>query len=307
MLTDTHSHIHDRETYNWALKNHKKENPEDWTPDKLLSRAKANGIHRIICVGTTEKDSLEAADFAKRYTSEDLRLYSSYGIHPDSAEGFDIGIFSEHKTKNPLFRGLHKTVPSTRRDAAQACLEAQDAKRRIFRRSENIPISNPIIAIGEVGLDYHNGSGNRNAQIKLFEQMLALAKDLDLPLIFHVRDAFSDFFSIVDNFHIKRAVVHSFSDTKPTLEQCLDHDFYIGVNGLATFAKDLPLPPLERILLETDAPFLTPTPFRGKINESANISLIAQYLSDKLGVSYVQISKETEKNAEELFHFDARS
>lgn len=268
MLTDTHSHIHDRETYNWALKNHKKENPEDWTPDKLLSRAKANGIHRIICVGTTEKDSLEAADFAKRYTSEDLRLYSSYGIHPDSAEGFDIGI---------------------------------------FRRSENIPISNPIIAIGEVGLDYHNGSGNRNAQIKLFEQMLALAKDLDLPLIFHVRDAFSDFFSIVDNFHIKRAVVHSFSDTKPTLEQCLDHDFYIGVNGLATFAKDLPLPPLERILLETDAPFLTPTPFRGKINESANISLIAQYLSDKLGVSYVQISKETEKNAEELFHFDARS
>lgn len=156
------------------------------------------------------------------------------------------------------------------------------------------------VAIGEVGLDYHYKPYDRNAQINLFEEMISLAKKHDLPLIFHIREAFDDFFPIVDNQHVKSAVVHSFSDNKENLEKSLNRGFYIGVNGMATFA-DIPLPPLERMLLETDSPYLTPVPFRGKINEPGYIKDIADYLASKLGVSYERIARKTTENATNLF------
>ena len=133
--------------------------------------------------------------------------------------------------------------------------------------------------------------------------MLQLAKDNDLPVSFHVREAFDDFFAITANFPEVKGVVHSFTDSKKTLKKILDNtDFYIGVNGLATYST-LPTPPLERILLETDAPFLTPAPFRGKINECGYIREIAEWLSNKLDISFDQVEKETTKNAEKLFKF----
>lgn len=162
--------------------------------------------------------------------------------------------------------------------------------------------SSPI-AIGEVGLDYHYDGYDRDAQIKLFEKMLQLAVDHDLPLSFHVRNAFSDFFAVTNNFPTVRGVVHSFTDSKKTLRKILENtNFYVGVNGLATYST-LPTPPLERILLETDAPFLTPAPFRGIINEPGYIKEIAEWLSSKLGVDFETIEKETTKNAERLFRF----
>lgn len=158
------------------------------------------------------------------------------------------------------------------------------------------------IAIGEVGLDYHYPDFDRDQQIKLLEQMLELARTSNLPLIFHVREAFPDFFAVVDNFSGIRGVVHSFTDNKKHLKMALDRDFYIGVNGLATYST-LPTPPLERILLETDAPFLTPEPFRGKINEPAHIHDIADWLSRKLGLDIQTVTRETTKNARRLFNF----
>ena len=160
-----------------------------------------------------------------------------------------------------------------------------------------------LVAIGEGGLDYHYDGYNREAQIKLFEEMLQLAKDNNLPVSFHVREAFDDFFAVMANFPEIKGVVHSFSDNKKNLRRILDNtDFYIGVNGLATYST-LPTPPLERILLETDAPFLTPAPFRGKINECGYIKEIAEWLSNKLNISFDQVEKETTKNAEKLFKF----
>lgn len=159
------------------------------------------------------------------------------------------------------------------------------------------------IAIGEVGLDYHYEGYDREAQIRLFEEMLQLAVDNDLPVSFHVREAFDDFFAVVGNFPKVRGVVHSFTDSKKILRRILENtDFYVGVNGLATYST-LPTPPLSRILLETDAPFLTPVPFRGIINEPAYIPCIAEWLSKKLGVEFEIIEKETTKNAERLFRF----
>ena len=157
------------------------------------------------------------------------------------------------------------------------------------------------IAIGEVGLDYHYEGYDRKAQIRLFEEMLQLATDHNLPLSFHVREAFDDFFPVVANFPKSRGVVHSFSDNKKNLKRILtETDFYVGVNGMATYST-LPTPPIERVLLETDAPFLTPKPFRGTINEPAYVPAIAEWLSEKLGLDYRIIERETTKNARKLF------
>lgn len=160
----------------------------------------------------------------------------------------------------------------------------------------------PPIAIGEVGLDYHYGSLDQKQQIALFEEMIQLAIDQNLPLIFHIREAFDDFFAILSNFSTQnlRGVVHSFTDNKKNLKRSLEHGFYIGVNGLATYST-LPLPPLERILLETDAPFLSPVPYRGQTNEPSHIKEIATWLATKLQLDLSVVINQTSKNTEELF------
>lgn len=159
------------------------------------------------------------------------------------------------------------------------------------------------IAIGEVGLDYHYGEQNRKTQIKLFNEMLELATKHQLPVSFHVREAFDDFFPIINNFPHLKGVVHSFSDNKKILKRILtETDFYIGINGMATYST-LPLPPLEKILLETDAPFLTPKPLRGTKNEPTFIPHIANWLANSLHTNFETIAQATTANAQQLFHF----
>lgn len=266
-LIDTHCHLHDREFFSEAQ------------AEEVLRRAHEKGVEKIICIGTNHEDSLAARDFAEQHEN----VYWTYGIHPESA-GREKSPFSE-RSLAPVVTGLGRSVfgPSP---------------NMLLERS----FSSRLIAIGEVGLDYHYDGYDRTAQIKLFEEMLQLAIDNNLPLSFHVREAFDDFFPVVANFSKVRGVVHSFSDNKKNLKRILaETDFYVGVNGMATYST-LPTPPLERILLETDAPFLTPKPFRGIINEPAYIPAIAEWLSGKLGVDYQTIERETTKNAKQLFH-----
>lgn len=154
-----------------------------------------------------------------------------------------------------------------------------------------------LVAVGEVGLDYHSEGYDRKAQIRLFEEMLQLASDHDLPISFHVREAFDDFFPVVANFPSITGVVHSFTDSKRNLRKVLDMtDFYIGVNGLATYST-LPLPPLERIVLETDAPFLAPVPYRGKTNEPGYVVEIVEWLAAKLDLPLEEVAQVTTANA----------
>ena len=250
---DTHCHIHDVDTYKFALSRQKTANAADFTPEKLLERAHAAGIEKLICVGTSHQDALAARDFAKAHDN----VFWAYGIHPD---------------------------------------EADEAGKQVFS-----PEYSSAVAIGEVGLDYHHGDKNKRAQIALFEQMLQLASDHSLPVILHIRDAFDDALAVLDNFPKTRGVVHSFSDSQQNLEKSLNRGFYIGVNGLATFTGNLPLPPLDRMLLETDAPFLTPAPFRGTINEPAHIKDICAHISKITGESEARVAEITTKNAEQLF------
>lgn len=288
-LTDTHCHIHDRATYDFALRRHLSDSKKFrrldvaaqtaeferrralYTHEQLATRAAIAGVHRLICIGTDPADSLVAANFAAASTTStaSAEIFWAYGVHPDE----------------------------TAHAAADHAADIQTLPAAARTR---------LVAIGEVGLDYHESSdpATRAAQIHLFESMLDLATRLNLPLIFHIRAAFDDFFAVLTNFSAPiRGVVHSFSDSPTNLARCLDHDFYIGVNGLATFA-DIPLPPFERILLETDAPFLAPTPHRGAVNEPAFIPDVATNLAPRLQTSLAKLAITTEQNATQLFSLE---
>ena len=163
-----------------------------------------------------------------------------------------------------------------------------------------------LVSIGEIGLDYHYQPYDRSAQIRRFEMMLDLAQRYALPVNLHIREAFADFWPIFDNFHIQKAVLHSFSDSPENLRRALDRGLFIGLNGLATFAE-IPLAPLDRILLETDAPFLAPVPFRGRPNEPAYIFNIAEWLSRRLQIPLETVAEQTTLNAQNFFSLPALS
>ena len=253
----------------------------------MLKRAHENGVQKINCIGTSHEDSLAARDFTEAHES----VFWTYGIHPEHASDEGVVDISERRRVRRLAsRGL----------AAAARGDGPAERASELDMSARTP-SSKLVAIGEVGLDYHYDGYDRDAQIKLFREMLDLAKAIDLPLSFHVREAYDDFFEIIKDYPEVRGVVHSFTDSKKNLKRILNEtNFYVGVNGLATYST-LPTPPLERIILETDAPFLTPVPFRGIINECAYIRNIAEWLSEKLGVDFETIERETTKNAERLF------
>lgn len=164
-----------------------------------------------------------------------------------------------------------------------------------------------LVAIGEIGLDYFYTHSPREMQIKALEEQLDIATKHSLPVIFHVREAFDDFWPIFDNFHGLQGVLHSFTDSEKNMEEGLKRGLYIGVNGISTFTKDqlqqqmFAHIPLERMLLETDAPFLTPKPFRGTINEPAYIRRIAEYHAEGRGLSLEEVAVATTGNAIALF------
>lgn len=247
---------------------------QEWfTPEQaeeLIISARENRVEKIITIGTDPEDSENARIFASAHEN----IYWTYGIHPEFAD---------------------KITASALDDAILS-----------FKTSVSVPKSpsriNPSpVAIGEIGLDYHYENYHRETQIRLFERLLQLAQDLSLPVSLHIRGAFDDALPILDNFPHLTGVVHSFTGSKKVLRQVLEREFHIGVNGLATYST-LPLPPLEKMVLETDAPFLTPAPFRGTMNKPEYVRLVADYLSKQLGVAESIIAEQTTKNVRELFH-----
>jgi TatD DNase family protein len=172
---------------------------------------------------------------------------------------------------------------------------------------EIIGLAPKAVAVGEIGLDYFYTHSPREIQIQALEAQIQLALDHELPIIFHVREAFDDFWPIFDNFHGIRGELHSFTDTQLNLDEGLKRDLYVGVNGISTFTKD-PIQramfatiPLEKLLLETDAPFLTPVPFRGKVNEPAFVRNVAEHQAVIRELPLEQIAAVTTANARALF------
>ncbi len=279
-LIDTHCHLHDRKFFT------------DKQAEEMLRRAHEAGVEKIICIGTSHEDSLAARDFANSHEN----VYWTYGLHPEYCSRQSEYVFLRDGSLMPSLKGL---APSS---SVVTSGSPQKVYSELPTTNDKKSYSNDLVAIGEVGLDYHYEGYNREAQIKLFEQMLQLAIDNDLPVSFHVREAFADFFAVVSNFPAVRGVVHSFTDSKKTLKRVLNEtNFYVGVNGLATYST-LPTPPLERILLETDAPFLAPVPHRGGTNEPAYIREITNWLSTKLELDFKTVAEITTKNALNLFN-----
>ena len=194
MLIDSHCHLHDPEFYSLEQ------------AEACLKRAHKAGVEKVVCIGTSHENSLIAQEFASKHKN----VYWTYGIHPESAK----------REEKFLSRSIFGDGPNTERPSPVTTGARERSEKGFFSR---------LVAIGEVGLDYHYDGYDRETQIKLFEQMLQLAIDNDLPVSFHVREAFADFFSVVENFPKVKGVVHSFTDSKKVLKRILNEtDFYVG-------------------------------------------------------------------------------
>lgn len=235
--------------------------------DEVLQKAKDADVAEFICVGTSEESSTVAINFANIHP----QAYAAIGVHP-------------HDTK----------------DGYEAI-------------SELAGTSSKIVAVGEIGLDYFYTHSSREIQIKALEVQIQIALKHNLPIIFHVRDAFDDFWPIFDKYPAIRGELHSFTDSSENLQMALDRGLYIGVNGISTFTKDenqkktFDSIPLNRLLLETDAPFLTPAPLRGKVNEPAYVKLVAVYHANRRGITLEEVSDATTANARTLFQLTTLS
>lgn len=170
--------------------------------------------------------------------------------------------------------------------------------------------SNPeVVAIGEIGLDYFKEYAPRQAQQAAFRAQLALACELNKPVVIHLRDAADDLFQILSDYRGVRGVIHSFTGDWALAQTLLELGFYLSVNGIVTFEKALSLReavakmPLERLLLETDCPYLAPVPMRGKRNEPSFVRYVAQAVAQIKGLSLDEVAQATTRNAKALLGF----
>lgn len=193
---------------------------------------------------------------------------------------------------------------------ASAGIHPHDAATHSMDELDDIQklLSNEKVkAAGEMGLDYYYDNSPREIQKEIFKRQLEFAKESQLPCIIHVRDAFEDFFKVVDEVNYHHGVVHCFSGDVEQLEAIVDRGFYAGYGGVMTFknaqiTRDSFLKtPLDRILLETDCPYLSPVPKRGKRNTPLYVSYVAEFGAEIRDISVEQLVRKSYENAKELF------
>lgn len=219
------------------------------------------------------------------------------GVDPHSCEGA-IHLSKQHKKSIYAAVGFHPYEAQTVQTVA--VLEEIITQHR-----------SSVVAIGECGLDYHMFKGEiatskKDHQKRLFTLQLELAQKHNLPVIMHVRDAFEDFFTVIDALPtLPRGVIHCFSGGLQEIRMARERNLYVGFDGNITYAKNLsmilPGIPLDMILLETDAPYLTPIPHRGERNEPKYIPLVAQKIAESQGRLKDAVEMQTTKNAQTLF------
>jgi TatD DNase family protein len=266
-LVDTHCHIQSA-----GLSEGEKTTRELWakapelTGDQLVANAVDASVTRLICVGCELEDSKLAISFAGKHEN----CWATIGLHPHEAQHFA-------------------------------------GKPTLLKEFSGLASRPKVVAVGECGFDFYYNHSPKAAQIEVLKFQIELALEHDLPLVFHVRDAFDDFWPLFDSYQGIRGVLHSFTDNMENLKKATERNLYIGVNGIATFAKNpaqldvYRAIPLQNLLLETDAPFLTPTPYRGSINEPKQVRTVADFVADLRGESRENMSAVTTSNAQTLF------
>ncbi|MGE5197703.1 MAG: TatD family hydrolase [Deltaproteobacteria bacterium] len=237
----------------------------DQDRDEVIRRAVKSGIVYMVNIGSSLQGSQKSVALAQRYGN----VYASVGIHPH--------------------------------DADSSAEEALDALRELSGKEK-------VVAIGETGLDYYKNYSKAQNQLRLFNFQAALAKEKGLPLVVHSRAADEDTLKALKSFLPLRAVVHCFSGSEDFLRACLEWGFLISFTCNVTYKKAQDLRelarqvPLERLMLETDAPFLSPEGFRGRRNEPAQVHLLARELARVKEVSVEEIARATTGNAREFFN-----
>lgn len=235
--------------------------------DEAIFEAREHNIESIITIAT-QPDNLDTVlSIADSHTM----VFGTQGIHPHDAKDF-----------------------------------TQSVEQQI-RKNLN---SEKMIAVGEIGLDYYYGHSDDKSQRYAFESQLQIAVEADLPIVVHTREADEDTKAILGNFSkqlAKKGVIHSFTSSLELAEYCLAQGFSLGFNGIMTFNKAenvreiVAATPLDRILLETDAPYLTPVPYRGKENSPKYLPFIAERVAEVKGCELEEVLKACFKNSKDLF------
>ena len=234
--------------------------------EELLTSLRDHGIDRVINVGA----SLDSCKITLQLMEQYPFMYGSMGVHPG-----ETGELNEEK-----FLWLRE----------QCAVDK-------------------VVAVGEIGLDYHWKEPEVSVQKLWFERQMELAREVHLPVIIHSREAARDTLDIMQALHAGEigGVIHCFSYTKEIAREYLQMDYYFGIGGVITFQNAKKLKeaveyiPMDRILLETDSPYLAPEPYRGKRNSSLNLPYIAKEIAAIKGISYEDVVRITEENAERLF------
>jgi len=233
--------------------------------EEIINKCKKNNIKRIIVSGVDMKSNIEVLDLINKY---DI-VYGSIGFHPTELDNFrydDLIWLEEHINDNK------------------------------------------IVAVGEIGLDYHYDNTNKEKQYDILKRQLDIAQKYNKPIIFHSRDAIGDTYNILKEYKL-RGSIHCYSGSVPMAREFTKLGYMIGVGGVVTYKNSKILKEvvkdtdLSYILLETDAPYLCPEPYRGKKNDSSYIYEIAMVIAKLKDTSLVEVSRVTSDNAERLFDF----
>ncbi|HJC82147.1 MAG TPA: TatD family hydrolase [Candidatus Anaerostipes avicola] len=243
----------------------------DQDREELLGAMKEHGIGTIVNVGSDMESSRWTAEAVGRYPM----MYGAVGVHPSETEGMTTEDIKELKE---LSQG------------------------------------DKIVAVGEIGLDYYWKEPDRRIQKKWFEAQMELAKDVKLPMIIHSREAAKDTYDMMKASHAEETggVIHCYSYSREMAKNFLDMGFYIGVGGVVTFKNGRTLKetvayvPLDRIVLETDCPYLAPEPNRGKRNSSFNLIYVARAIAEIKGISVEEVAAATEDNAKKMYRMEGK-
>lgn len=233
----------------------------------VMQRAQEAGVGLLVCIGHNRAHAAQAVQLA---ASHDW-IYATVGLHPHDAKDWTPALSDE-------FVAFTQAHPKVR-------------------------------AIGEIGLDYHYDFSPRDKQHEAFRAQIALARSLRLPIVIHAREADADVLEVLRDEGAREVggIMHCFAGNWEMAKQCLDMNFYLGIGGSVTFAKnqtgrDVAVKvPLDRIVLETDAPYLAPVPFRGKRNEPAHVAVICRFVAELRGLPPEELAVVTTANGHRLF------
>jgi TatD DNase family protein len=237
--------------------------------EAVIQRAKESGIEYIFTVGTEKKDWKRALEIANSY----LSIYAILGVHPHNAKEIDDQTY-------PMLKELCR--------------------------------SGKVKAYGEIGLDFFRNLSPRDIQLKRFREQIGLAKELGLPIVVHDREAHQETLGILKSEKAEECggIIHCFSGDFEMAKVCIDMGFYISIPGSITFKNAAGLReivkkiPLEFLLVETDAPFLTPVPFRGKRNEPSYVRYTAQKLAEIKNIPFEKVAEVTTENALRVYRLN---